>query len=142
MSDQTALLVYWDGNLRIAHCDDCCSRWYFTFNGTECSSPAAIDGTIYMVFGKGSRHKNLHRPRHIEGVCEKNSQGHGARGILGQSVLWLPGCCGCTHWMEFSVPHLHRRNTSPTGMRTESNFFFSLGVTLASHGAVSFTREM
>ena len=30
---QTALHVYFAGNLPIASCDKCCSRWYFTFNG-------------------------------------------------------------------------------------------------------------
>ena len=88
MSDQTALQVYWDGNLRIADCDNCCSRWYFTFNGAECSSPAAIDGTVYMAFGKGSRQKNLHRPRHIEGVCEKTHKG------MVRVGFWVGRCLG------------------------------------------------
>ena len=74
-SHNTALRVYWAGNLRIAGCDSCCSRWYFTFNGAECSTPAAIDGVVFMHYGRGSRHKNLHRPRHIEGVCEKLRKG-------------------------------------------------------------------
>ena len=25
----------------------CCSRWFFTFNGQECSGPMAIDGIVY-----------------------------------------------------------------------------------------------
>ena len=74
-SDNTALRVYWAGNLRINNCDNCCSRWYFTFNGAECSTPAAIDGVVYMRYGTGSKYKNLHRPRHIEGVCEKLHKG-------------------------------------------------------------------
>ena len=75
LSDNTALRVFWTGALRIYNCDDCCSRWYFTFNGAECSSPAAIDGGVYMRYGSGSRLKNLHRVRHIEGVCEKIHKG-------------------------------------------------------------------
>ncbi|XP_020623543.1 collagen triple helix repeat-containing protein 1-like [Orbicella faveolata] len=39
----TALHVYWTGALRIYRCTDCCKRWYFTFNGAECSSPLPID---------------------------------------------------------------------------------------------------
>jgi len=73
-SDKTGLRVYWNGNLRIYNCHNCCRRWYFTFNGAECSAPGAIDGVIYMVHGTGNR-KNLHRPRHIEGVCEKVAKG-------------------------------------------------------------------
>ena len=45
----TALHVYFAGNLRIHNCDQCCSRWYFTFNGAECSSPGSIDGVFYMT---------------------------------------------------------------------------------------------
>ena len=75
MSDNTALRVFWTGALRIYNCDSCCSRWYFTFNGAECSSPAAIDGGVYMRYGSGSRLKDLHRVRHIEGVCEKIHKG-------------------------------------------------------------------
>ena len=63
---QTALHVYFAGNLRIASCDNCCSRWYFTFNGAECSSPGRIDGAYYMATAAG---KNLHRHRHVEGHC-------------------------------------------------------------------------
>ena len=75
MSDNTALRVFWTGALRIYNCDGCCSRWYFTFNGAECSAPAAIDGVVYLHYGTGSRPKDLHRVRHIEGVCEKIHKG-------------------------------------------------------------------
>ena len=52
------------GNLRITSCTDCCKRWYFTFNGVECKTPAPIDGSLF--------HKvniNIHRPANIEGYC-------------------------------------------------------------------------
>jgi len=62
----TALHVYFAGNLRIYNCNGCCSRWYFTFNGAECSSPGSVDGSFYMSKGIGH---NLHRHRHIEGHC-------------------------------------------------------------------------
>ena len=88
MSAKTALRVYWAGNLRIANCDHCCSRWYFTFNGAECSTPAAIDGVAYMRYGKGSRYKNLHHPRHIEGVCEKLHKG------MVRVGFWVGKCAG------------------------------------------------
>ena len=69
---ETSLHVYFAGNLRIASCDNCCSRWYFTFNGTECSSPGTIDGAFYV--GRGRNH-NLHRQRHIEGHCNNIQKG-------------------------------------------------------------------
>ena len=73
-SDTTGLRVSWSGNLRLYNCHACCRRWYFTFNGAECSTPGAIDGVVYMVHGNGAK-KDLHRPRHIEGVCEKIHKG-------------------------------------------------------------------
>jgi len=89
MSDKTALRVYWAGNLRISGCDSCCRRWYFTFNGAECSAPAAIDGVVYMEYGTGGKYyKNLHRPRHIEGVCEKLHKGTVRVGF------WVGNCAG------------------------------------------------
>ena len=63
----TALRVFFAGTLRIYNCDSCCSRWYFTFNGVECSGPMTIEGILYMW--RGRNHKNLHRHRHIEGHC-------------------------------------------------------------------------
>ena len=88
MSDNTCLRVFWSGALRIFNCNDCCSRWYFTFNGAECSAPAAIDGVVYMQHGRGSRSKSLHRVRHIEGVCEKIHKGTVRVGF------WVSKCPG------------------------------------------------
>ena len=88
MSNKTALRVYWAGNLRISNCNKFCRRWYFTFNGAECSAPAAIDGVVYMAQGTGNRYKNLHRPRHIEGVCEKLRKG------IVRVGFWIGNCAG------------------------------------------------
>lgn len=86
-SAKTALRVFWSGNLRISNCHGCCRRWYFTLNGAECSAPAAIDGVVYMVHGSGGK-KNLHRPRHIEGVCEKVHKG------VVRVGFWVGNCKG------------------------------------------------
>ena len=66
---------------------DCCNRWYFTFNGAECSSPAAIDG-VFLVYQGTSWKKNPHRPRHIEGICEKLHKGTVRVGF------WVGKCAG------------------------------------------------
>ncbi|XP_068689799.1 collagen triple helix repeat-containing protein 1-like [Montipora foliosa] len=58
----TGLRVLFNGPLRIHNCHGCCKRWYLTFNGAECSSPAAIDGVVYMLHGNGGK-KDLHRVR-------------------------------------------------------------------------------
>ena len=44
----------------------CCSRWYFTFNGNECSGPMTIEGVVYGA----PTNDNPHRHRQIEGYCE------------------------------------------------------------------------
>ena len=84
-SDTTGLRVFWNGNLRLHACHACCRRWYFTLNGAECSTPGAIDGVVYMEHGAK---KNLHRPRHIEGVCEKIHKGTVRVGF------WVGNCAG------------------------------------------------
>lgn len=73
-SASTGLRVFYNGAFRLRNCDRCCKRWYFTFNGTECSAPAAIDGVLYIARGK-SPLENPHRVRHIEGVCETVPEG-------------------------------------------------------------------
>ena len=82
----TALHVYFAGNLRIHACDGCCSRWYFTFNGAECSSPGSIDGVFYMTTG---RSHNLHRHRHIEGHCNNIHKGKVRVGYSGWETATL-----------------------------------------------------
>ena len=67
-SGNSALRVAYAGTLRV-HCSSkgsCCSRWYFTFNGNECSGPMTIDG---IVFSNQLR-DDVHRHRQIEGYCE------------------------------------------------------------------------
>ncbi|XP_015770365.1 PREDICTED: collagen triple helix repeat-containing protein 1-like [Acropora digitifera] len=83
----TALHVYFAGNLRIYNCDNCCSRWYFRFNGAECGSPGSIEGAFYMRFGR-SPVKNLHRHRHIEGHCNNIHKGKIRVGF------WVGACPG------------------------------------------------
>ena len=82
----TSLHVYWTGILRIYDCDSCCKRWYFTFNGAECSGPLPIDGVVYMLKGRGT--KDLHRVRHIEGHCNNIHRGKVRLGF------WVGNCPG------------------------------------------------
>ncbi|XP_078367959.1 collagen triple helix repeat-containing protein 1-like isoform X2 [Oculina patagonica] len=79
----TALHVYWTGDLRIHKCTSCCKRWYFTFNGAECAAPLPIDGIVYMWQGNN---KNLHRVRHIEGHCNNIHKGKVRVGF------WVANC--------------------------------------------------
>ena len=67
----TALHVAWTGTLRVASCTNCCKRWYFTFNGAECSAPLPIDGIVYLALAG----QNTQRVRHIEGHCNNIHRG-------------------------------------------------------------------
>lgn len=79
----TSLRVYFAGNLRIYKCNQCCSRWYFTFNGAECSAPGPIEGAVYMNRGQD---QDLHRHRHIEGHCNNIHKGKVRAGF------WVGDC--------------------------------------------------
>ena len=86
-SDDTGLRVFFNGVTGIANCNKCCKRWYFTFNGAECSSPLTIDGVVYMQRGKEPFNRLL-RVRQIEGVCEKIPKGEVKVGF------WVGNCAG------------------------------------------------
>ncbi|KAL9975946.1 hypothetical protein ACROYT_G013169 [Oculina patagonica] len=70
--EKTALRVFYSGSLRILGCTTCCKRWFFTFNGVECSGPMPIDGIVYMHGVSGLEPL---RVRHIEGYCENIPKG-------------------------------------------------------------------
>ncbi|XP_046856163.1 collagen triple helix repeat-containing protein 1-like [Xenia sp. Carnegie-2017] len=83
--ENTSLQVFYGGNLRIAFCNTCCKRWYFTFNGVECKNPLPIDGVFYI---QGVKSENIHRHRHIEGYCNKIHKGKVQVGF------WVGNCAG------------------------------------------------
>ena len=64
--------VAYAGNLRVyCRSSECCSRWYFTFNGAECSGPMTIEGVVYS----NKLEDNVLRHRQIEGYCENIAAG-------------------------------------------------------------------
>ncbi|XP_078367993.1 uncharacterized protein LOC144651837 isoform X2 [Oculina patagonica] len=72
MHDNTTLRVFYSGALRIFRCTNCCKRWFFTFNGAECSGPMPIDGIVYIHGVSGLEPL---RVRHFEGYCENILKG-------------------------------------------------------------------
>ena len=90
---------------RIVSRDDCCSRWYFTFNGAECSSPGSIVGIVYMGIGKK---QNLHRTGHIEGHCDNIHKGKVRVGF------WVGSCNNGSK----NVPDLHWRGPKGSAVNT------------------------
>ena len=63
--------MFYEGNLRNRG-SSVCNRWYFTFDGAECKTPATIEGVLYAQ----SATINPHRHRHIEGYCNQVPKGH------------------------------------------------------------------
>ena len=50
-----------------------CNRWFFKFNGNECSGPMTIEAVVYNNWPSGS--PNLLHHRSFEGYCENIPQG-------------------------------------------------------------------
>jgi hypothetical protein len=63
--------VFYEGTLR-SYGSTVCNRWYFAFDGAECTKPATIEGIVYAK----STQVNPQRDRHIEGYCNQIPKGH------------------------------------------------------------------
>ena len=61
-----------------------CNRWFFKFNGNECSGPMTIEAVVYNYWPSGN--PNLLHHRSFEGYCENIPQG---RVIV---ELWVGKC--------------------------------------------------
>ena len=68
--DDTALRVVYQGNFYLC-CNNCCKRWFITFNGAECSGPLPID----VVWFIPSISERTHKPGAIEGYCDNIHKG-------------------------------------------------------------------
>ena len=69
--DDTALRVVYQGTIYLAGCNNCCKRWFFTFNGAECSGPLPID----VVWWIPSSNQYTHKPGSVEGYCDNIHKG-------------------------------------------------------------------
>ncbi|XP_078342237.1 uncharacterized protein LOC144628057 isoform X2 [Oculina patagonica] len=83
----TALKVSYQGNIRV-HSNYACNRWYFKFNGNECSGPMTIESVLYNDWESGNPHTLRHHS--FEGFCENL-----ARGTV-RVELWVGKCSGET----------------------------------------------
>ena len=87
LQSNSALRVSFQGNVRV-YGDDKCIRWYFKFNGNECSGPMTIEAVVYNYWLSGN--PNLLHHRSFEGYCENISQG------AVRVELWEGKCSGWT----------------------------------------------
>ncbi|XP_013419728.1 uncharacterized protein LOC106180315 [Lingula anatina] len=62
----TALRVRWSGNL-YGEGNQKCSRWYFKFNGVECSNPGSLEWVFYV---NGGHVPQVKRGFAFNGICE------------------------------------------------------------------------
>ena len=91
--DNTSLRVFYEGTLRSSG-SSVCSRWYFTFDGAECTKPATTEGVVCVA--------STYRHRHIEGYCNQVLKGHIRVGF------WIGKCeshslgDGSTGWNSMS----------------------------------------
>ncbi|XP_034384825.1 collagen triple helix repeat-containing protein 1 isoform X2 [Cyclopterus lumpus] len=84
----SALRVLFSGSLRLKCKNACCQRWYFTFNGAECTAPLPIESIIYLDQGSPELNStiNIHRTSSVEGLCE------GVKAGLVDVAVWVGTC--------------------------------------------------
>ena len=61
--------------MRVMSTPSKCNRWFFKFNGNECSGPMAIDAVVYNGWPSSAGNPNLLHHRSFEGYCENIPQG-------------------------------------------------------------------
>jgi len=83
--DNTALRVSYQGNEHV-YSNAKCNRWYFKFNGSECSGPLPIDSVVHNNWPGGLA--NNYRNHFFQGYCENL-----ARGTVSVE-LWIGKCPG------------------------------------------------
>ena len=64
-----------------------CNRWYFKFNGNECSGPMTIEAVVHNWWPSSSNY-DLYHHRSFEGYCENIPQG------AVRVELWVGQCSG------------------------------------------------
>ena len=70
--------------MRVRGTSSKCNRWFFKFNGNECSGPMTIEAVVYNSWSSGN--PNLLHHRSFEGYCENIPQG------TVRVELWVGSC--------------------------------------------------
>ena len=70
--------------------DSKCNRWYFKFNGNECSGPMTIEAVVYNNWSSSYGNHELQHHRSFKGYCENIPQG------TVRVELWVGECRGQT----------------------------------------------
>ena len=89
LQSDTAIKVSFQGNMRVTGSSKC-NRWFFKFNGNECSGPMTIEAVVYNYWSSSAGNPNLYHHRSFEGYCENIPQG------TVRVELWVGQCPGYT----------------------------------------------
>jgi len=73
LKSDTAIKVSFQGNMAVSGSSAKCNRWFFKFNGNECSGPMTIEAAVYNHWPSGN--PSLLHHRSFEGYCENIPQG-------------------------------------------------------------------
>ena len=85
LQSNSALRVSFKGSTMVSGKYEC-NRWYFKFNGNECSGPMTIEAAVYNFWLSGNAYLYYHRS--FEGYCENIPQG------AVRVELWVGKCSG------------------------------------------------
>lgn len=84
LRSDSSLRVLFSGSLRLKCKNACCQRWYFTFNGAECTGPLPVESIIYLDQGSPELNSTINIHRTSSGTTRGPVWKH--RGPLG---VWL-----------------------------------------------------
>ena len=85
LQSDTAIKVSFQGVMRVIGSNKC-NRWFFKFNGNECSGPMTIEAVVLNIWPSSAGNSNLHHHRSFEGYCENIPQG------TVKVDLWVGSC--------------------------------------------------
>ena len=90
--------MFYEGTL-LSYGSPSCNRWYFTFDGAECTKSATIDGIVRVR----SNTVNPIRHHHFEGYCNQVPKGHRRVGFwIGMCESYYKFGDGYTGWNSMS----------------------------------------
>ena len=75
LQSNTSIRVSFQGNMAVTGSSAKCNRWFFKFNGNECSGPMTIDAAVYNDWPSSAGNPRLYHHRSFEGYCENIPQG-------------------------------------------------------------------
>ena len=92
----TSLRVVYQGNFWLS-CNNCCKRWFISFNGAECNGPMALDAVLWV-----RKAVEEHKPGSIEGYCQNIHKGKIRVGINIGNCKGYGNSNGYTGWNSVS----------------------------------------